>query len=86
MTGSVRSLLAPWLGGVSGPSQQKGYRSLLAFWMGGVCPGEAAPDPEPTPAPAGGYNPQGGGGRRRRRRRRHSLRDDEKAFVLCHLG
>ena len=29
---------------------------------------------------------QMGGGGRRRRRRRHSLRDDEKAFVLCHLG
>lgn len=37
-TGSVRSLLAPWMGGASAPSPtQAGFRSFLAPWIGGAC-------------------------------------------------
>ncbi|RTL09109.1 MAG: hypothetical protein EKK62_04000 [Acidimicrobiia bacterium] len=45
---SVRSLLAPWIGGASAPAgaDAPAVRSLLAFWLGGAASGDAE---EPTP-------------------------------------
>lgn len=43
MAGGVKSLLAPWIGGVSSPPGG-GYRSLLAFWAGGTY-GDVVPTP-----------------------------------------
>ena len=41
---SMRSMLAPWIGGASAPPAAAttcGVRSMLAFWAGGACAGIA---------------------------------------------
>ena len=50
-TGSVRSLLAPWLGGASAPAAataQAGIRSFLAPWLGGASASPVAPPVVPV--------------------------------------
>ena len=60
--GSVRGLLAPWIGGASAPAAaptQAGVRSLLAPWIGGAFGYAETPVP-PTPIPDDGYVVSGG--------------------------
>lgn len=65
VTGSYTSLLAPWIGGASAPSDASGgYRSLSAFWIGGAS--------EATSTTTGGGPDTGG---RKRYESRYTLPD-----------
>ena len=76
MAGGTRSLLAPWIGGASGPQAAEGnagFTSLLAPWIGGASALAGGPEPEP---------PRGGRKDYVDRHRRQLLREDQELIEI----